>query len=495
MYRRKKNQLEFEHFLLPFGGHLEGENRWIKLAGLIPWEEFEETYSKNFDRRGMGAPAKPVRLALGALIIQERLRCTDREAVEQIRENPYLQFFLGYSAFQYEAPFDASMYVHFRKRFDLETLQQINERIIAAQSKQADQCADQSDDNDEGTTGGSNSGQLIIDATCAPADMTHPTDLKLVNKAREKTEVIIDRLHVCDRNRARKPRTYRQRARRDYLKAAKMRRLSAGQRRKAIKRQLGYLDRNLKIINNLGEQVGLGILKNSLYRDLLVIQTIAQQQRALYFEQKARVPDRIISVGQPHIRPIVRSKARAKSEFGAKISLSLEKGMCYLHRFSFDAYNECEDLIGQVKAYKKRHGVYPESVHADNTYRNSGNRRFCREHGIRLSGARLRERFSWDLSDNNKLAHQDLIDRVVIEGKIGEAKRRYKLGLVMSKRPATTITSIAMTIITMNLQNLLRQASLSLDLFTLRLLKLFRVWIRSATHPSNLPALLPTFQG
>ena len=226
-----------------------------------------------------------------------------------------------------------------------------------------------------------------------------------------------------------------------------------------------------------------------------MIQTIAQQQRALYFEQKARVPDRIISVGQPHIRPIVRSKARAKSEFGAKISLSLEKGMCYLHRFSFDAYNECEDLIGQVKAYKKRHGVYPESVHADNTYRNSGNRRFCREHGIRLSGARLRERFSWDLSDNNKLAHQDLIDRVVIEGKIGEAKRRYKLGLVMSKRPATTITSIAMTIITMNLQNLLRQASLSLDLFTLRLLKLFRVWIRSATHPSNLPALLPTFQG
>ena len=139
------------------------------------------------------------RLALGALIIQERLGCTDREAVEQIRENPYLQFFLGYSAYQYQAPFDASMYVHFRKRFDFETLQQINECIIAAQNKETKPCADEKDDHDEGGTKQSNRGQLIIDATCAPADITHPTDLKLMNKAREKTEAIIDRLHACDR--------------------------------------------------------------------------------------------------------------------------------------------------------------------------------------------------------------------------------------------------------------------------------------------------------
>ena len=76
------------------------------------------------------------------------------------------------------------------------------------------------------------------------------------------------------------------------------------------------------------------VLKNSLYRDLLVIQTIDQQQRALYFEDKSRVPDRIVSTTQPHIRPMVGSKARAKAEFGAKISLSIEKGLCYLQRFS-----------------------------------------------------------------------------------------------------------------------------------------------------------------
>ena len=494
MYRRKKNQMEFEDFVLPFGGRLEGENRWIKLAGLIPWEEFEETYSKNFDSSGIGAPAKPVRLALGALLIQERLRCTDREAVEQIRENPYLQYFLGYSAYQYEAPFDASMYVHFRKRFDFETLQQINERIIATQNEETKPCADEKDDHDEGGTKQSNRGQLIIDSTCAPADITHPTDLKLVNKAREKTEAIIDRLHACDPERGGKPRTYRQRARRDYLKAAKRRRLSAGQRRKAIKKQITYLARNLKSINKLGDRVGLGALKNTLYRDLLVVQTIRQQQHALYFEGKSRVPNRIINVSQPYIRPIVRSKARAKSEFGAKISLSLERGMCHLHRFSFEAYNECEDLKGQVEAYKKRHGVYPESVHADNTYRNSGNIRYCRQRGIRLSGARLRERFSWDLSDHNKQAHQDLVDRVAIEGKIGQAKRRYSLGLIKSKLPATTLTSIAVIIITMNLQKLLRQASSSLIVMLLAAAKQLAKMLRCAFAPNTQPSFLPVFQ-
>lgn len=492
MYRRKKNQLEFENFVLPFGGRLEGQNRWIKLAGLIPWEEFEETYSKNFDSSGIGAPAKPVRLALGALIIQERLGCTDREAVEQIRENPYLQFFLGYSAYRYEAPFDASMYVHFRKRFDFETLQRINERIIAAQNNETKSCVDK---NDEGGTGRSNRGQLIIDATCAPADITHPTDLKLVNKAREKSEAIIDQLHICDPRRSNKPRSYRQKARRDYLKAAKRRRLSARERRKAIKKQLGYLSRNLKSINKLAERVGLGALKSTLYRDLLVIESIHQQQRTLYFEGKPRVANRIISVRQPHIRPIVRSKARAKSEFGAKISLSLERGMCYLHRFSFEAYNECEDLKGQVEAYKQRHGVYPKSVHADNTYRNSANIRYCRQHGIRLSGARLRERFSWDLSDHNTQAHQDLVDRVAIEGKIGQAKRRYSLGLIKSKLPATTLTKIAMTIITMNLHKLLKQASSSLTVLLLKLVKQLTRMRRCSFAPITQPSLLPVFQG
>ena len=96
MYIHNQNQLELENFELPFSGMLRSDNRWVKLAGIIPWGEFEADYVKSFKKSGQGPPAKSVRVALGALIIKERLGTSDEETVEQIRENPYLQYFLGF---------------------------------------------------------------------------------------------------------------------------------------------------------------------------------------------------------------------------------------------------------------------------------------------------------------------------------------------------------------------------------------------------------------
>jgi hypothetical protein len=91
MYRRSTpGQLSFENFYLPFGGKLSGENRWVKLAELIPWEEFEAPYAQQLSQE-MGAPAKSFRMVLGGLILKERLGTSALETVEPIRENPYLQ--------------------------------------------------------------------------------------------------------------------------------------------------------------------------------------------------------------------------------------------------------------------------------------------------------------------------------------------------------------------------------------------------------------------
>ncbi len=97
------------------GGKLSGDNRRIKLAELIPWDELEDDYAAQFCK-GFGAPAKPFRMALGALLIKARLGLTDEELVEQMKENPCLQFFIGLEAFQYSAQFDPSMMVYFHKR-------------------------------------------------------------------------------------------------------------------------------------------------------------------------------------------------------------------------------------------------------------------------------------------------------------------------------------------------------------------------------------------
>ncbi len=124
------HQPEFEDFYIPFGGKLKSDNRWVKLAKMIPWEEFEESYAKNFAESGQGAPAYPVRVALGALILKEKLKVSDQEAVCQIEENPYLQYFLGFPEYQEKAPFDSLMYVLFRKRLGEEVLAHYNECIV-----------------------------------------------------------------------------------------------------------------------------------------------------------------------------------------------------------------------------------------------------------------------------------------------------------------------------------------------------------------------------
>lgn len=127
MYRREhRDQLSFKDFFLPFGGQLLGGNRWIKLAELIPWDDLEDDYAAQFCK-GFGDPAKPFHIALGALIIKARLGLTDEELVEQIKENPYLQFFIGLKGYQYSAPFDPSMMVYFRKRLPESVVNDCNE--------------------------------------------------------------------------------------------------------------------------------------------------------------------------------------------------------------------------------------------------------------------------------------------------------------------------------------------------------------------------------
>lgn len=118
MYK-KETQLAFEDFVFPFG-ELDSENEWVKLAGLIPWNTVERAYAEQFVDNGY--PAHSARIALGALIIKQRLRCSDEWTVRHVSENPYLQFFLGMKAYSSKAPFGASTMVEFRKRFPPEAL-------------------------------------------------------------------------------------------------------------------------------------------------------------------------------------------------------------------------------------------------------------------------------------------------------------------------------------------------------------------------------------
>ena len=183
------------------GVTLSPDNRWVKKAELIPWEEIEIRYAALFKNR-KGNVAKPLRLALGALIIQTERRLSDEETPLQIQETPCLQYFCGLPEYKDKLPFDPSLMVYFRKRLTPEILGEINELIIA-KAEGKDESADD-DDSDESEP--PNSGSLIVDATCAPQNIRYPQDTSLLNEARENLEQMVDEM-ICmtqrtERNRA-----------------------------------------------------------------------------------------------------------------------------------------------------------------------------------------------------------------------------------------------------------------------------------------------------
>ncbi|MFD1362804.1 IS5 family transposase [Lentibacillus salinarum] len=476
MYKMTENQLVLpEDFFLPFGGKLNKENRWVVLANLIPWWQFEEAYANTMKRSSRGQQAFSVRMALGALYIQQRKGLSDRDTVEEITENPYLQYFIGLPEFQEEAPFNPSMMTHFRKRLDADMINQLNEAIVmeelAGQSREDDDDQDDdSDDNDappsENTSSESadtqsddqpaNQGKLLLDATCTPADIAYPTDLGLLNEAREKLEHIIDVLHAPHRGKKKKPRTYRQKARKAYLSVAKQRKPKAKKMRKAIGKQLGFVERDLKIVSSLKEESSLSLLTRQEYKQLLVISELCRQQRDMYDKRSKRIDDRIVSISQPHVRPIVRGKAKAGTEFGAKVSVSLVNGYALMENLDWDNYNEGTTLQESAERYKSRFGHYPEAILADQIYRNRENRQYCKEKGIRLSGPALGRPSKEKAQIQKQLAKQDAAERNEIEGKFGEGKRHYGMGLIFARLQQTSETVISIQLLVMNLERRLR---------------------------------------
>lgn len=477
MYKKCANEASMMNLPLFFDGTLKESNRWVKLAALIPWDEIEDIYSRNFTSN-TGGQALPARMAFGALLIQVKLGLTDDETVNQIVENPYLQYFIGLEAFQDFPPFDGSSMTNFRKRLSLNDIKEIDEHLYrfnqAASPQKAQLKKDKNSDDDSNSGSGNhekevetevvidmkeNRGKLVVDASCAPADIHYPTDLSLLNKAREKSELIIDTLWKSRTNLDEKvkPRTHRKKGRKAFVSILKQKRPGQKKVRTAMNVQLCCLKRNFKTIERLKVNSSLINLGNQLYRDLLVIQTLYIQQQEMYDEKKRSIADRIVSISQPHVRPIVRGKAGARVEFGAKFSISVIDGWNFLDTVSFDAYNEGTELIEQIEKFKSRTGAYPESVHADQIYRNKKNRKFCTENGIRLSGPKLGRPTKDDekLKAQKEQEYADEGARNIVEGRFGIGKRRYGLNKIMTKLKATSETSIALIFIIMNLDRLI----------------------------------------
>ena len=323
-------QLSIEEFKTPFYHGLDKDNRWARLAQQIPWDEFALVYAKALCE-DFGRPALDARVVIGAMIIKFKKGLSDEETIEEIKENAYLQYFIGYEEFSHKPPFDPSLFVTLRQRLGVDAFEALNQAFIAGVKKAEEaqnQPVDRNDKDDPDSKGkepkqADRQGQLILDASVAPQDIKFPTDLDLLNDSREHTERIIDKLWQPGPGR-RKPRTYRRIARKDYLSVVKMKKKSAKTLRAGIRKQLGYTRRNIKTIKQmLDHDLGKPLpLNRRDQKTFWVVQEIYRQQKEMYDNRKHKVSDRIVSVAQPYVRPIVRGKSGRHTEFGAKLSVS-----------------------------------------------------------------------------------------------------------------------------------------------------------------------------
>ena len=479
-YRDDREQLSMEEFFQPFGGRLRKDNRWVRLADIMPWEYIEDIYAKNLSGE-TGRPAISSRIAFGALFIKEFCHLTDEGTVQDIQENSYMQYFLGLHEFQADPLFDSSMMVHFRKRFPVEEAAKINEYVCTGKWPEEQRNVDRNDDPEDEPpcAGGENAskasghkgktkpnmskkkkarrkknrGKLILDATVAPADIKYPTDIDLLNRSREHLETAVDILWQHVPHASHKLPYSAKKARKSYLKLAKCKKWTKANCRKAIAEQLRCIELASRQLQKLSSQISdhETLFPRWLRDRLAVIPVVYRQQKMMYDNDTHVCQDRIVSLEQPHVRPIQRGKRPNPTEFGQKLHLSVVDGYTYLEQTSWSNFNESSDLEAAVEDYFRKFGCYPSAVLADRIYQTRHNKMLCTQLGIRLSGPPLgRRKASETDSKIKRQIYRDACERNAIEGRNGNAKRRFGLDRLFSKLDETAKTEAALILLAMN---------------------------------------------
>lgn len=436
VYRQSVTQLTIESFGTALSTPLSANNEWVRLADQMPWNKLEEAYQLAFPSN-LGRAGKPFRLLYGAELIKQRTGLSDRAVVDAIRDTPAFQYFIGIPQYQVKAPFDHTALAYFRRR--IAPLSELIRNIIIDRVRELIQRHMPT------------KAVLITDATCIPVNIKYPQDTHLLNAARLSLESDIKamsrQLQIAP------PRTHKREAHAVWTAFSRKPRRWGKVTRKQIKAQLQYIRRDLRFVDELIDQGGT--LSKVQAKRLGVIRILFDQQDYMYRNHTHHMTDRIVSLNQPEIRPIMRGKAKAPVEFGPKIDVSIMDGVIDIERFSFNAFNESVDLETTLDHYFDVHGEYPDEVLIDTLYRTPKNIAMCENLGIRVSGPRL----------GRKPKHVDLDQRHAdqsAENRRGEIERRFSfvkgnlgLDLVKEKTAETIAVTVDTGVVLANLENLL----------------------------------------
>ena len=466
-YKSQGKQLTFEAFRSSLD-NLPKSNRWIRMGDELPWDEIERYYNSRLNNRYMGAGNKPARMVVGALIVKHKMNLSDEETILAIQENPYMQYMLGLSEYTEAPVFDPSLFVTIRKRLQISDLNSFTDALLKLSIRREDSARNDKEDSgdnreDSGdsdtfidSSGTLHKGSMKIDATCCDAEVRYPTDVDLLEDGSRVINRYIAKL--CRKFHLPLPPTFGEQARKVYLGLVKLKKKSRSRVKKCKGLMLNYLMRDIRSFVRLvavnGTQL-LDALRRDEKRNLKAIVTMYHQQEFMYRNDTNRVTDRIVSIFQPHVRPIVRGKSKAPTEFGAKIGASVVKGYTFIDHHSWDAYNEESDLELQIDLYRERLGYFPARVYADKIYMNRNNRLLMKELEIKAMGKPLGRPPKEGIY---KAELQKAVgERNEVEGTFGTGKRIYRANNIRAKLPETAACWTGMCYFVKNVMKFLRE--------------------------------------
>lgn len=435
-------------------------NRWVQLGDTLPWAEYEKVYNKRLRNDHVGAGNRPGRMVIAALIIKHKLSLSDEETILTIQENPYMQYMCGLTEYSDQPIFDPSLFTTIRKRITIEDVNALTLEL----AKKAQQKKDK-DDNDEDNTfsGKTQPTDVKADATCADAEVRYPTDIDLIEDGSKYIDRMIDK--VCGIKKIRKPAgVERNRIRAIYLNVIKRKHKGSKLVKDALTRMLPLLYRDiLTLLNLIGvDDETYGRFNCTQKRTIQAVIDMYHQQEEMLREGKHTCENRIVSIHQPHVRPIVRGKAKAKVEFGAKIGVSIVSGYSFIDHHSWDAYNEASDLTVHIEKYKERFGCEPKRFFGDKIYLNRENRRILKEKEIQIMGRPLGRPLKNPTQEQIERERIGVSLRNEAEAQFGTGKRTYRANNIRAKLPQTAECWTAMCYFVKNLAKFMRELCLVL---------------------------------
>ena len=297
---------------------------------------------------------------------------------------------------------------------------------------------------------------FYTDATCYESEMRYPTDQKLLWECCEKAYSIM--CTVCQRLGIHRPRTKFLDVEKANLAYVKQRKHSKSQQRKIIRRLIRLLGKILqeirKTYRNYDDMEDVLTIKE---KNVMEVITKVYRQQKNHFENdnpRESIPDRIVSISKPYVRPIVRGKEVKNVEFGAKCNNILVDGISFIEKLSFNAFNEGTRLEHCIKMHKRLFKVDAKKIGGDTGYAGTANRNLCKEMGIQTSFVN-RGRPSAEMQEKDYV-RQELarVRATAMEGSFGTQKEHYAMRRIKAKKKKTEILYIFFGIHTANVVHL-----------------------------------------